>query len=206
MGSLYSKNQNVKYFLCVIDVFTKYAWVKTLKDEKGETALNAFIEIVSESNRKPNKLWVDQRREFCNKLMQEWFENDDLLMYSTNIEGKSVIAGRFIRTSETKIYKKMTVNDSKSYLSYFNKIVDQYNNSYHHSINKNPINGAYSDLTENIETNPKASKFEVNDSVKVVLVLSNYAIKKEIDLGTSFDTSDFAAKNILLIRKLKLTD
>ena len=62
MGSLSSKNKNVKYLLCVIDVFTKYAWVKPLKDKKGKTVLNTFIKIVNESNRKPNKLWVDQGR------------------------------------------------------------------------------------------------------------------------------------------------
>ena len=62
MESLSSKNKNVKYLLCVIDVFTKYVWVKPLKDKKGETVLNAFIKIVSEYNCKPNKLWVDQER------------------------------------------------------------------------------------------------------------------------------------------------
>ena len=62
MESLSSKNKNVKYLLCVIDVFTKYAWVKPLKDKKGKTVLNTFIKIVNESNRKPNKLWVDQGR------------------------------------------------------------------------------------------------------------------------------------------------
>ena len=60
MGSLSSKNRNVKYLLCVIDIFTSYAWVKPLKDKKGKRVLNAFIEIVNESNRKPNKLWIDQ--------------------------------------------------------------------------------------------------------------------------------------------------
>ena len=45
MESLSSKNKNVKYLLCVIDVFTKYAWVKPLKDKKGKTFLNAFMEI-----------------------------------------------------------------------------------------------------------------------------------------------------------------
>ena len=58
MESLSSKNKNVKYLLCVIGVFPKYAWVKPLKDKKGKTVLNSFIEIVNESNRKPNKLWV----------------------------------------------------------------------------------------------------------------------------------------------------
>ena len=60
MGSLSSKNKNVKYLLCAIDVFTKYAWVKPFKDNKGKTVLNTFTEIANESNRKPNKLWVDQ--------------------------------------------------------------------------------------------------------------------------------------------------
>ena len=60
MGSLSSKNKNAKYLLCVIDVFTKYAWVKPLKDKKAKTVHNAFIETVNESNGKPNKLWVDQ--------------------------------------------------------------------------------------------------------------------------------------------------
>ena len=57
-----SKNKNVKYLLCVIDVFTKYVWVKLLKDKKGKTVLNSSIAIVDESNRKPNKSWIHQGR------------------------------------------------------------------------------------------------------------------------------------------------
>ena len=156
MGSLSSKNKNVNYLLCAIDVFTKYASVKPLKDKKGKTVYNAFIEIVNESNRKPNKLWVDQGREFYNKLM-----------YSTHNEGKSVIAERFIKTLKSKIYKKMTANGRKSYLRYLNKLGNQYNNTYHHSINKKVISTDYSALTENIESNLKASKFKVNDRVRI---------------------------------------
>ena len=63
-------------------------------------------------------------------------------MYSTHNEGKSVIAEKFIKTLKAKIYKKMTANDSKSYLSYLNKVVDQYNNTYY-SINKKPIIADY---------------------------------------------------------------
>ena len=47
MGSLCSKNRGVKYFMCVINVFTKYAWVKPLKDEKAKTVLHGFLEIVN---------------------------------------------------------------------------------------------------------------------------------------------------------------
>ena len=69
MKSLSSKNKNVEYVLCVIDILTRYAWVKPLKDKKDKTVINAFIEIVNESNRKPNKIWIDQGREFHNKLI-----------------------------------------------------------------------------------------------------------------------------------------
>ena len=62
MEWLPSKNRNAKYFLCVIDIFTKYAWVKPLKNKKDKAVLNVLIEIVNKSNRKPNKLWVDQGR------------------------------------------------------------------------------------------------------------------------------------------------
>ena len=62
MESLCSDNKNVKYLLCVIDVSTKYTRVEVLKDEKGKTFLNACIELVNESNRKPYRLWVDQGR------------------------------------------------------------------------------------------------------------------------------------------------
>ena len=75
-------------------------------------------------------------------------------MYSTDNEDKSVIAERFIKTLKSKIYKKITANDSKSCLPYLNKLVDQYNNIYNHSVNKKSINADYSASTVNIESNP----------------------------------------------------
>ena len=66
--SLSSKNKSVKHLLGVIDFCTNFAWVKPLKDKKGETVLNAFIKILSESNRKPNKLWIDRGSGFYNKI------------------------------------------------------------------------------------------------------------------------------------------
>ena len=60
----------------------------------------------------------------------------------------------------------MTANNSKSYLSYLNRLVDQYSNTYHHSVNKEPTNADYSALTEKIERNPKAPNFKVHDRVR----------------------------------------
>ena len=53
-----------------------------------------------------SQIWVDQGREFYNKLMQKWLDNNDILMYSAHNEGKSVIAESFIKTLKVKIYKK----------------------------------------------------------------------------------------------------
>ena len=71
-------------------------------------------------------------------------------MYLTHDEGKSVMAERFINTLNAKFYNKMTANDKKSYLSYLNKLADQYNNTYHHSTNKKTINADYSALTKKL--------------------------------------------------------
>ena len=69
--------------------------------------------------------------------MQKWLDDNDILMYLTHNEGKSVVAERFIKISKGKIYKKMTPNDSKFYLSFLIKLVEECNNIYHVLLVKN---------------------------------------------------------------------
>ena len=59
-------NKGFRFSLCVIDIFSKYAWVVPLKDKKGVSIVNAFQKILKESDRKPNKIWVDKGSEFYN--------------------------------------------------------------------------------------------------------------------------------------------
>ena len=66
MQSLSKYNEGIKYLLCVIDLFSKYAGVIPMKDKKGTSIVNAFKKIISR-RRKPNKIWVDQGSEFYNK-------------------------------------------------------------------------------------------------------------------------------------------
>ena len=96
-------NKGFRFLLCVMDIFSKYAWVIPLKDKKGISIVNAFQIIFKKSNRKPNKIWVDKRTEFYNSSFKKWLKDNDIEMYSTNNEGKSVIAERFIRTLKNKI-------------------------------------------------------------------------------------------------------
>ena len=66
LQSLSRKNKGIKYLLCAIDLFSKYAFVVPLKDKKGISIVNAFNKIIKQSNKKPNKIWVDQGAEFYN--------------------------------------------------------------------------------------------------------------------------------------------
>ena len=59
-------NKGIRYLLCVINLFSKYAWVVPLKDKKGANIVNAFQSIFKKSDGKPNKIWVDQGSEFYN--------------------------------------------------------------------------------------------------------------------------------------------
>ena len=88
-------NKGFKFLLCVIDIFSKYAWVAPLKDKKGVSIVNAFQKIFDKSERKPNKIWVDKGSEFYNNFFKKWLKNNDVEMYSMHNEGKSVVAERF---------------------------------------------------------------------------------------------------------------
>ena len=107
-GLISKFNQEFRFFLCVIDIYSKYAWVVPLKDKKGVSIVNAFQIILKKSDIKPNKIWVDKGSEFYNRSMKSWLEKNDIEMYSAHNEGKSVVADRFIRTIKYKIYKHMT--------------------------------------------------------------------------------------------------
>ena len=96
-----------------IDLYSKYAFVIPLKDKIGISIVNAFNKIIKQSNRKPNKIWVDQGGEFYNNLFEKWLSDNDIIIYSTYNKGKSVVAERFIRTLKNKLYKHMTVTNKK---------------------------------------------------------------------------------------------
>ena len=64
-------NKGIRFLLCVIDIFSKYAWVVPLKDKKGISIVKAFQSILKQSNRKPNKIWVDKGSEFYNAYFKK---------------------------------------------------------------------------------------------------------------------------------------
>ena len=81
---------------------------------------------MDESNRKPNKVWVDKGSKFYNRSMKSWLVKIDIDMYSTHNEGKSVVAERLIRTLKNKIFKYMTSISQNVYIDKLDDIVERY--------------------------------------------------------------------------------
>ena len=132
-------NKGIRFVLCVIDIFSKYAWVVPLKDKKGVSIFAAFQSILKQSNRKPNKVWVDKGSGFYNASFKKWLRDNNIVMYSTNNEEKYVGAERFIRTLKSKICKYMTSTSKNVYIDKLDDIVNEYNNTYHTTIKMKPI-------------------------------------------------------------------
>ena len=166
-------NKGFRFLLCVIDIFGKYAWVVPLKDA---SFVNAFQRILDDSNRteaksigrKPNKIWIDKWSKFYNSSFKKWLKYNDIEIYSTHNEGKTVAAERFTRTLKTKIYKYMTSVSKNVYIDKLDDIVDEYNNTYHKTIKMKPVDikdNTYIDFEE--EVNDKDPKFKVGDYVTI---------------------------------------
>ena len=111
-------NKGFRFLLCVIDIFSKYAWVIPLKDKKGASIVDAFQKILDKSKwRKPNKIWDDKGSEFYNNSFKKWLKVNDIEIYSIHNEGKSVLTERYIRILKTKIYINTWLQYQKMWIS-----------------------------------------------------------------------------------------
>ena len=189
-------NKGIRYLLCAIDLFSKYAFLVPLKGKKGNTIVNAFQSILNISKRRPNKIWVDQGSEFYNNHFKKWLKNNSIEMYSSHNEGKSVVVERFIRTLKNKIYKHMTVTSKNVYFDVLDDIVDKYNNTYHKTIKMKQIDFGDDSFAEyNEESNEKDPKFKIGDHVRI----SKY--RHIFDKGYNPNWSE----EVFVIKKIKIT-
>ena len=160
--------KDFRFLLCLIGVYNKYAWIDPLKDKKGITSISAFQKNLKESNRKLNKTWVDKGKKLYNRSMKWWLEKNDIEMYSTHNERKSVVAERFIRTLKNKIFKYM-ISVSKN-VDELDDIVNKYN-TYYSTIKMEPVDvkpSTYVDSSKEISY--QDPKFEIGD----IVIISKY--------------------------------
>ena len=126
------QNNNYKYVLTVTDCFSKYSWCYPLKSKTSNEIINSFKDIFKKSKRKPNFIQSDEGSEFTNKLVQNFFNYNNIKWYHTyNRDIKCSICERYNRTILNKIYKNFTLNNNTIWIKDLNKLVKEYNNSYH---------------------------------------------------------------------------
>ena len=125
------------------------------------------MHLIISKGRKPKKIWVDQSGEFYNKLFKRFMRINNIEMYSTYNEEKSVVAERLIRTLKNKIFKLMTAVSKNVYLDVLDDTVDKYNNTVYRTIKTKPIDVTSDSSAEyNEDSNEKVPKFKVGDHVR----------------------------------------
>ena len=97
-SSLSKYNKNYKFIFTIIDNHTKYAWAIPLKDKSGKSTTTAFKKLIETSKRKPDKIWSDKGKEFYNKTFLDFLKQNEIQIYSTNSDLKTVFVERFNRT------------------------------------------------------------------------------------------------------------
>ena len=133
-----------------------------------DTITNAFQKILDESNRKPNKIWVDKGSEFYNRSIKSFLQGNNVEMYSTHNEGKSVVAERFIRTLKNDIFNYMAPVSKSEYIDKLDDIVNKYNNTYHGTIEMRPVDvkpSTYIDSSKEISN--KDPEYKIGDIIQI---------------------------------------
>ncbi|GBO29609.1 Putative uncharacterized transposon-derived protein F54H12.3 [Araneus ventricosus] len=137
LSSLSKYNKGYRYLLRCMDVLSKYAWIVPLKQKRGKDILEAFKIIFS--HRKPKFLQTDQGTEFENSIFQKFLKENNVKYFTTYNATKASIVERFNRTLKTKMWKYFTSQNTYTYLNVLQKLVQSYNNTYHSSIKRRPI-------------------------------------------------------------------
>jgi hypothetical protein len=194
-------NDGYRYILCVIDVFSKFAWCVPLKSKSASTVLQSVKDIVLKSHRSPQKIWVDRGSEFYNKEFKDWINSKNISMYSTYGESKSVVVERFIRTLKTMISKAFTLKNTHTWVPLLPTLVKKYNSTTHSSTKFTPIHA--SDPTNEVkvyinvnkadakpDTKPK---FKVGDQVRISRIKRTFA--KGYEHNFSYEV--FTVKEVL---------
>ena len=188
----------------VIDVFSKYGWIVPLKNKQGETVKEAFQSIFKDG-RKPEYLCTDKGSEFYNKHVTDLLGKNKITPYSTENEKKSSVVERWNRAIKTKMWRQFTVQGNTQSLDMLSKILKQYNNTRHSSINMTPREASkkknegvvYFNLYGYIEQISSEPKFKVGDKVRI----SKYK-RKLFDKGYTSNWSE----ELFLVYKIQYTN
>ena len=205
-------NKNYTFILVLIDVFSKYAWAKPLKNKSGISVARMLEDIFVTNKRSPNKLWTDRGTEFYNANVKKVLKAHNVQLYSTFNEPKSMVAERFIRTLRGKIESNYILTQNTVWYDILPELIHEYNTSYHRSISMTPEEATkpenYQKVYDSLynRRNRKSLKqlqkertpaFHVGDKVRISVN------KRLFEKGSTINWSEeiFEISNILITKK-----
>ena len=130
-------NDGYSYILMVIDVFSKYLWMRPLKTKTGESIKSALANILREG-RYPTRIKTDKGQEFKAREVQKLLNKYNIQHLYAQNETKATVAERVIKTIKSKMYRYFTYKQSYRYVDELQNFVDSYNNTYHRTIKMPP--------------------------------------------------------------------
>ena len=131
------ENQGISYLLTVIDVLSKYAWVRPLKNKTGSSVVEAFKDIVKEG-RKPLRVQTDKGKEFYNTDVKNLVESQNIHHFYTHGDTKASVVERFNRTFKQRMYRYFTAANTLKFTDILQDLVKGYNATSHRSIGMAP--------------------------------------------------------------------
>ena len=168
-------NKNYNYLLTVIDVLSRYAFVRPLKRKTGDCVTLAFQSIFKDSNRHPKYIETDEGLEFHNSKFCNFLKENNIILYHNHSPLKSAMVERFNRTLMTRLYKLMEYTGNYKFIIHLDEIVRSYNHTQHRIIKCSPAEvnefnqmdvwlNSYKDLyTKNFKT----ANLNVGDIVRI---------------------------------------
>ena len=176
MGKFAKENKNYKYMLTVIDIFSRYAYARPLKNKSGPEVADALKDIFKENRYiTPKFIQTDQGKEFYNKHVLELLKKYDVKLFSVFTDQKSAVVERFNRTLKERMYRYFTFQGNHKWLEILPKLIKSYNNTYHSSIEQTPASvnknnemnvwlRQYSDLQS---ANHTKADYNIGDRVRI---------------------------------------
>ena len=147
MSKFSKENSGFSFSLVVIDIFSKFLWMRPLKDKKGQSVTAAFQDILQEG-RHPSRLRSDKGQEFRSKAFNALLKDQTIEhLYAQNTEIKANYAERVIKTMKAKLYRYITYKQSHRYVDKLQDFVKNYNATYHRTIGMAPVKVTKADET-----------------------------------------------------------
>lgn len=137
MAKLAPYNQGVRFVLLLIDIFSRFVWVKTLKTKNGKEVAEAMRSVFA-MGRKPRMARSDRGGEFVNRNVRELLREENIGHILTNNETKAAYAERGIKTVKMKLFRYMLHKQTYRYVDVLPKTIQSYNSTKHSALGVAP--------------------------------------------------------------------